>query len=700
MSVASESCSIKTPGYDPSVNTEFSHSVAPRHFGAMNLLCSCVVLLALARVAAQATEPMLTLPTETATFSIDSGGSIAAISRSDNGQNYLATGQAAPVLSIRTSGKLNAPSEATWEADARRLTLRYKSAGVRVVLSVAAHPAYIVLQVVEIQPAEQVELVLWGPYPTTIGEIIGETVGVVRNREFAIGIQALNVKTLGGYPKDENDAEGESSGDDQGSYPDLPAEVLKGQHFRTDTARRTEFGSVLQAYCRNRLHDQVIPNWAHPKYRVPGLSRRRSAGKPHRTFCLPERTGAGAHQRYRSSGGIGSPDDRRHLGQNVSGATASYLIVDFSEANVDRAIEMTRRAGLKYLYHSSPFETWGHFKLKPNLFPNGWDGLRTCVEKARLAGIRAGVHTLSNFITPNDDYVTRKPDPRLAQIGASELVSEVDAAQNEIPVLAPDYFTNKSALNTVSVGEELIRFGTISTQAPWRLLKCERGAWGTRAAPHPKGEAVARLLDHEYKVFLATRISRRKSPAISPLCSIRQACCKPHSMAWKAIGPLAMGNIGCALFTKAWFDALDPQLRGHVINDASLPGHFNWHINTRMNWGEPWYGSFRESQTLYRFKNQVYFERNLMPHMLGWFALRPDTSIEDAEWLLARAAGFKAGFALATSLASTAQLAADPSSADAAKRFGATPAILEAIRQWETARMADAFPRIPQNRPA
>jgi len=81
-----------------------------------------------------------------------------------------------------------------------------------------------------------------------------------------------------------------------------------------------------------------------------------------------------------------------------------------------------------------------------------------------------------------------------------------------------------------------------------------------------------------------------------------------------------------------------------------------------------------------------------MPHMLGWFALRSDTSVEDAEWLLARAAGFDAGFALAASLASTAQLEADPKSADAAKQFGATPAILAAIKEWETARMARAFP--------
>ena len=152
-----------------------------------------------------------------------------------------------------------------------------------------------------------------------------------------------------------------------------------------------------------------------------------------------------------------------------------------------------------------------------------------------------------------------------------------------------------------------------------------------------------------------------------------------------------LGQYGRTLFTKAWYDALLPELRGQ-INDASNPGHFNWHINTRMNWGEPWYAGFRESQTLYRFKNQLFFERNLMPRMLGWFALRPDTSLEDAEWLLARAAGFDAGFALAASLASTAQLEAAPDAAEAGEQFGSTPAILAAVNEWETARLARAFP--------
>lgn len=365
--------------------------------------------------------------------------------------------------------------------------------------------------------------------------------------------------------------------------------------------------------------------------------------------------------------------------------------MDFSEATIDRAIEMTRRAGLNYLYHSSPFETWGHFQLKRGLFPNGWDGLRTCVAKARQAGVRIGVHTLSNFITPTDPYVTPKPDPRLARIGASVLATNVDAAQKDIPLAAPDFFRKKTAMNTVVIGDELIRYGAVSAEAPWRLLDCQRGAWGTRAAAHASGDAVAKLMDHDYKVFLTDAdLSQEVARNLAKLCNhagTLQISLDGLEGNWST----GHGQYGRTLFTKAWYDALSPALRGQ-INDASNPGHFNWHIYTRMNWGEPWYAGFRESQTLYRFKNQLYFERNLMPHMLGWFALRSDTSLEDAEWLLARAAGFDAGFALAASLASTAQLAADASSADAARQFGAIPAILEAIKQWETARLAGAFP--------
>jgi hypothetical protein len=139
-----------------------------------------------------------------------------------------------------------------------------------------------------------------------------------------------------------------------------------------------------------------------------------------------------------------------------------------------------------------------------------------------------------------------------------------------------------------------------------------------------------------------------------------------------------MGQYGRTLFVSTWYDHLSDDLRGRVINDASNPGHYFWHIYTRMNWGEPWYAGFRESQTEYRLKNQDYFRRNLMPCMLGWFNMTGQTSLEDVEWLLARAAGFDAGFALNTSLR-------------VVRDNGLSETFLQTINAWETARMSGAF---------
>lgn len=634
--------------------------------------------------------PVVTLRTEFATFAIDNKGALCKLARNTDQVEFLAPNQPAPILSVRVGGKLYLPETAAWDSQSKRLTLRFPEAGVSAVLTVEAKTTHVRLAVEEVQPADRVELVVWGPYPTTIGDIIGEVTGVVRNAEFAVGIQALNAKTLGGYPTKENDIETEYGADDPGRYANLPTELNKEQHFRGDTARGTDFGSVLQAFCRDRSRSRVISNWGHENYLATAYADGGTAGSAIALFASPAAKALETIGSIEIAEGLPHPLLDGVWTKMATNANCSYLIVDFSEQTVDRAIEMTRRAGLKYLYHSSPFETWGHFQLKASLFPNGWDGLRACVEKGRKAGVRIGFHTLSNFITPNDAYVTPKPDPRLAVIGASTLVEGVDSNQKDIAVASSEVFRKPTAMNTVVIGDELIRYSAVSSNAPWRLVDCKRGAWGTQPAAHAAGDRIAKLMDHDYKVFLTdAELSQEVARNIAKLCNhagTLQISLDGLEGNWST----GMGQYGRTLFTKAWYDALVPELRGQ-INDASNPGHFNWHIYTRMNWGEPWYAGFRESQTLYRFKNQLHFERNLMPHMLGWFALRPDTSIEDAEWLLARAAGFDAGFALATSLASSAQLEADPKSADAARRFGATLAILEAIKQWETARMAGAF---------
>lgn len=631
------------------------------------------------------------LRTDNAAFTVTDTGTFQSVAVIPSGRELIATNEPAPLLSLRINGKVQRPEKADWEASRNALLLHFDGDRVQARVVVQSRPTHLVLELFEVLPFGSADLALWGPYPIAIKGTVGEIVGVVRDRDLAMGIQALNAKTLGGSPAVENDIDNEFSEDDPGIYPHLAPELTRGQGFRGDTARHKPYGAILQAYTRNRDRKRIIPNWGHEKYEVLPYGDGGLNGSRIALFVCPEPVVLETLGRIELAEGLPHPMIGGDWAKQSPKASASYLIVDFSEGNIDRAIEMTRRAGLGYLYHSSPFATWGQFKLKPALFPGGWDGFKLCVDRAQKAGVEIGFHTLSNFITPNDPIVTPVPDARLAVIGASPLSAGIDAMATQLVVESPDYFQKKSILNTVRIGEELVKFGSISTSAPWTLKDCERGAFGTRAAAHPAGEAVNRLLDHDYKVFFGdASLSRDIAQSIAAFCNhtgARQMSFDGLEGNWAT----GFGQYGRTLFTKAWYDSLNPTMRGAVINDASNPGHFNWHIHTRMNWGEPWYAGFRESQTLYRFKNQVLFERNLMPHMLGWFALRADTSIEDAEWLLARAAGYDAGFALATSLASTAQLEADPASAETARKFGALTTILATIADWETARMAGAF---------
>ena len=211
-------------------------------------------------------QPLVSLSTRAATFRISGNGSLCELSRNADHRSYLASNQPAPLLSVRVGGKLHAPDSAVWEPQTKRLTLRFGETGVSVVLTAEAKLTHVVFEVVDAQPTNRVELVLWGPYPTTIRSMIGEVIGVVRDPDFAVGIQALNAKTLGGYPASEDDIEGGYSADDPATYANLPDELRKDQSYRADTARLTEFGSLLQAFCRDRSSDRVIANWGHEKF--------------------------------------------------------------------------------------------------------------------------------------------------------------------------------------------------------------------------------------------------------------------------------------------------------------------------------------------------------------------------------------------------------------------------------------------------
>jgi hypothetical protein len=502
----------------------------------------------------------------------------------------------------------------------------------------------------------------------------------VQGDDFAIGIQALNPKTLGGYPWQENDCLPQIDIIDQDDPSDLSEEGKRYVLYRVEAAKPTVFGSSIQAYCRDRSKERIISNLNHERYIAPAFDDGGFIGSKIALFACPNNEALEMIGKIEIAENLPHPLIDGEWGKTSRVASSAYIIMNFGRKDIEKAIAITKKAGLKYLYFSGPFVNWGHFDLDKEHFPKGYESMKECVDIAEKNGVKLGLHTLSNFITTNDPYVTPIPDKRLAKVGTSMIVNDIDEEQSEILIKSPDFFNQykNNSLKTVIIDDELIRYARVSEIEPWTLLNCQRGAFGTKPSAHSANQAISKLADHAYNVFLTNaELTMELAKNIANLYNetgLRQ-------ISFDGIEgnrSTGMGNYGEILFAKTWYDHLDENIKEHFIADASRTTHYFWHIYSRMNWGEPWYAGFRESQTEYRIKNQAYFKRNLMPNMLGWFQMTAETSLEDIEWLLARSAAFDAGYAFVTNF-------------ETVEKNAQADKILNLIKNWEEVRMAGLF---------
>jgi len=617
------------------------------------------------------------LKTNESIVTIDDRGNIVAIEIVKNATNYIYQDSASSLMAISYKNEILYPIEAKNTPDG--ISLFYEN-NVQAQIKILEKESYVTFELVSLSNSEEVDIIVWGPFNTTIDQVIGETVGVVQSEKYAVGIQSLNAKTLGGYPWRENDCLPQLDIFDQDNPSDLSEEGKPYVLYRVEAAKPTVHGSSLQAYCRDRSKDRNIENMGHDIYHAPAYNDGGYIGSKIALFACSRENILPTIGDIEVNEGLPHPMVEGKWNKTTPLSTSAYLIMDIRSKDVQKAIDITKKAGLKYLYLSNPFKTWGHFKFDKIRFPDGIENMKECVDMAAENGIALGIHTLSNFISTSDAYVTPIPDKRLAKVGSTVLSRGMDKSQTEILIESPIYFNQfkNNSLKTVMIDEELIRYASVSKEEPWALLDCQRGAYGTKAAVHAKGNPISKLADHAYKVFLTdAELGEEVAKNLADIFNetgLRQ-------ISFDGIEgnrSTAMGNYGEILFAKSWYDNLNQDIKDNCIVDASRTSHYFWHIYTRMNWGEPWYGDFRESQVDYRLKNQRYFKRNLMPAMLGWFLMSTTTSLEDIEWLLARSAAYDAGYAFVANFVSVSN-------------NGYSDQILTLIGEWEKVRLAQLF---------
>ena len=594
-------------------------------------------------------------------MSLNKQGSITELSNSLTGKNYLSRDTLSPLITLVSNDIRYQPASMTYDKVQKKITLAYPATGVSIDVRVISKNTHLVLEIIRAAPERMIDAIIWGPIPNTISKTIGEIIGVVRDGEISLGIQVLNIKTLGGdYPTKEGST-----------------------WARGIAAVPAKWGSKLQAYSINRDRDRFVDAWGglYKNMPVKALKGETVIGSKIAIFSCKESITFNRLEQIEIAENLPHPTVNGVWFKKSNLYGKSYMISSYGEKDIDEMIGYTKRAGLVSLYHEGPFKSWGNFVLNPEQFPNGRDGLKNCVDKAHAAGLYLGMHTLTNFINTNDPYVSPAPDNRLSFTGSSTLAKSIDAEQNTIEVASPEYFNDEKGnnLHTVKIGSELIRYKSVSSTAPYILQDCQRGAFGTVKSAHQAAEQVGKLFDHSYNVFFPNLDMQRD--VAKNITKLMNQTGVDHLDLDGHEGALAsgQGDYALELFAKDVYD----QVKHDFIIGTSLSKTFYWHIGSYYNWGEPWYGGFKESMQQYRIDNQGLFDRNYMPHMLGWYLMAENTTLLEMEWMLSRAAGYHAGFAMVARPA-------------ALRKNAQSNLLLDAIREWEMARNGNAFSKAQQ----
>ena len=615
---------------------------------------------------------------------INSKGFITSFFDRQKSAEYLPKGESSPLLALYSDSVYIKPSSAEFNIQEKRITLKYPN-GSQAVIGAEVKGEYLRFELLSLEPRNGVEAVLWGPYPTSIGEKIGETICVVRNKDFAFGMQALNINTIEGLP------DGDDNGGGGGVIEPLPGQELPdslkdkiGQKaevnvnitgdmpdyirlYRGSAAVRKPYGSDLQLFSRDRRAGRVITNWLGNKdntqYAEPIDAD--LAGSAIAMFGCPEPMTLDIIEKIELGEGLPHPMLDGVWIKRSSFPGEAYLL---NEGDPLQSIKYAKECGFRLIHIGDIFRSWGHFGYSEKRFPGGLKDIMMVTETARKEGISLGVHTLTMFTGKNDPYVTPVPSDSLCKTGSSVLTKDAGSEDDIIYIREPVYFRYLGTTHTVKIGKELVNYRKVSDDEPWRLIDCQRGQYGTKKDAHKSGDIIDKLTNDSYSGFYPDiKLQDTYAKRLAEVCNETGI----DLMDFDGFGgesPTGHGTYGAARFIDTWYKNLDR----YRLTCGAGTFHYYWHIYAFMNWGEPWYNALRESQVNYRIENQRYFERNLMPGMLGWFTLNPEFRPEEVEWIQARSAAFNAGYLLRVD--------------ESIEKNGYRDQLFEAIREWQKAR--------------
>jgi len=386
-------------------------------------------------------------------------------------------------------------------------------------------------------------------------------------------------------------------------------------------------------------------------------------------------------------------------------ARKSWMITALTAAQepaafrAEAVFDTARRLGVEYVVISLGWwnNGFGHYPVQKVCFPEGLASLKRVADRAHALGLKLGIHVMSASIGKEDAYVTPTPDRRLQKEGETTLAADVGAAAATIPTgpLPASFGTARGYWayggTDVQIDDEIISYRSLRKEAPFAMLECVRGAYGTRAAPHKAG-AKAEHIAERYGWYvgnpeLTGEMGRNLADLINQ-AGLDMVCFDGADVPYVAEPSLQFyfgHQVAAGILRHARRDVL-------VISNGST--HFGWHLMARGGEDDSLalgYQRYVDDYTVHQWGQ--YHAQNFFLPDFSWVGIYGHTPVlpsprpDDVELVCARSLGFDGpvGWALAA-------CAGGPSTVETFQQNGRKEELAAVIRTYEKLRLEHYFP--------
>lgn len=649
-----------------------------------------------------------------------------------------------PLMSLYDSGKkvYYTPQSASFDEATNCFTLSYPNGSVAQI-SLLPTDKYFKLTLNSLEPRNGVDAIQWGSYYTNITNLFGEIIGVARDTSeavnYSIGVLALDDNTIGGTADIEGDAapfEYIIHTPDSKRFP-LPDSLHEGQHFSlggngiSDVAfyankepyYRIMYGNAAQVDSLGRIFlNYQSRDRTQPRQVFYSLIPHMSANIPNHIDVEPI---PGVDFIGSSVALWGSPDSialmdviqnvvineklpyPTHEGKWVKDPAAYAPDVMTSGNKYDSIVSYTKQMGLPSIHAYDqgflrPNRANGGYldgqdhSLKPFRMESGNLSHREYADLAAKEGILLGRVCITNALAPGTLDASPVPSDSLCSQQRRVLVEDISATDTAIVVDDPTYLNEIASweghcknLNMVKIGKELIHYLGVSDTEPYTLQNVTRGYWGTQKHAHGKGDVVEKLqvtVNYGYDGIIPNLALQDKIAEyyaeVSKKCGVTLYDFDGQEFLFNN----GHGYYSAKRFFRRMFEHAAELGVPYIRFSGATLSEGSWHYQSVWNVGggsnlydlntREWGSTTSQGKDM---RDVTY--SNFFPVSFGGnFPIDSNSTVEQYEHIEAISVGFGATYFLRINQ-------------DAVESCPQKYQIFQAIRTWESARRANAFPR-------